>query len=122
MVSTPKREKQRKSVGKNITEVLVSFLVGNVEFFALVVLIFIWFSNEGLLKRKKASPVDHPLHGASMKVSKPQLRALDPCAFFFLVTRKASVFFSVMLLNDSFFSFFWRTALSKVTQEVNYCL
>ncbi|XP_027184398.1 AT-rich interactive domain-containing protein 6-like [Coffea eugenioides] len=41
LVSTPKREKQLKSVG--------------------------------LLKRKKASPVDHPLHGASMKVSKPQL-------------------------------------------------
>ncbi|XP_071921253.1 AT-rich interactive domain-containing protein 6-like [Coffea arabica] len=41
LVSTPKHEKQLKSVG--------------------------------LLKRKKASPVDHPLHGASMKVSKPQL-------------------------------------------------
>ncbi|CDP14479.1 unnamed protein product [Coffea canephora] len=41
LASTPKREKQLKSVG--------------------------------LLKRKKASPVDHPLHGASMKVSKPQL-------------------------------------------------
>ena len=110
MVSTPKREKQLKSVGKNITEVLVSFLVSNVEFFALVVLIFICFSNEGLLKRKKASPVDHPLHGASMKVSKPQLRALDPCALFFLVTREAYLLYRVMLLNDSFSSFFWSKA------------